>query len=104
MAWDIDVKYKIHQHLANEIFFRIYKGTYPLGAKLLSYQKLSKEAGCSPETVRKACLILLSKGVVEKTRYGYFVTTNREKITEYRDNYLAAIEQEYITAKQKIDS
>ena len=104
MAWDIDVRYKIHQHLANEIFFRIYNGIYPLGAKLLSFQKLSKEAGYSPETVRKAILVLLSKGVVEKTRYGYFVTTNQERVTEYRDSYLAAVEQEYITAKQKIDS
>lgn len=104
MAWDIDVRYKIHQHLANEIFFRIYNGTYPLSAKLLSYQKLSKEAGCSPETVRKAMLVLLSKGVVEKTRYGYFVTANQNKVMEYRDSYLAAVEQEYITAKQKIDS
>ncbi len=104
MAWNIDVKYKIHQHLANEIFFRIYNGTYPLGTKLLSYQNLSKEAGCSPETVRRALLVLLSRGVVEKTRFGYFITTNQDKVTEYRDRYLAAVEQEYITAKQKIDS
>lgn len=83
MTWDIDVKYKIHQHLANEIFFRIYNGTYPLGGKLLSYQKLSKEAGCSPETVRKALRVLLKKGVVEKTVYGYFATTDQEKVTEY---------------------
>lgn len=48
-------------------------------------------------------LVLLSKGVVEKTRYGYFVTANQNKVMEYRDSYLAAVEQEYITAKQKID-
>ena len=28
MGWDIDVKEKIYQKLANEIFFRIYNGTY----------------------------------------------------------------------------
>lgn len=39
MGWDIDVKEKIYLRLANEIFFRIYNGTYQLGSKLPSYYK-----------------------------------------------------------------
>ena len=39
MGWDIDVKEKIYLRLANEIFFRIYNGTYQLGSKLPSYIK-----------------------------------------------------------------
>ena len=103
MAWDIDVKYKIYHRLANELFFRIYNGAYPLGSKLPAYSTLATEAGCGPETVRKAIVELRMHGVVEKTRYGYFVTDNQEKVYEFRDNYLASVEQEYLEAKQKVE-
>ncbi|WP_165392586.1 hypothetical protein [Blautia producta] len=32
MGWDIGVKEKVYQRLANEIFFRILHGEYALGA------------------------------------------------------------------------
>lgn len=102
MAWDINVKYKIYQRLANELFFHIYNGTYALGSKLPSYHALAKEAGSSPETVRKALRKLHAHGIVEKTRYGYFVTANQGKVIEYRDSYLAVVEREYLAAKQKV--
>ena len=102
MAWDIDIKYKVYQRLANEIFFRIYNGIYPLGSKLATYPILAKEAGSSPETVRKAILELQKHGIIEKNRFGYFVTSSHEKILEYRDRYLAAVECEYLIAKQKV--
>ena len=54
MSWDIEVHEKVYQRLANEIFFRILRGEYALGAKLPSYIDFAKEAGSSPETVRKA--------------------------------------------------
>lgn len=31
MGWDIDVREKVYQRLANEIFFRILHGEYALG-------------------------------------------------------------------------
>ena len=49
--WDIDIKDRIYYRLANEIFFRIYDGTYQLGAKLPTYQAIAQEAGTSSETV-----------------------------------------------------
>lgn len=104
MAWDIDIKYKIYQRLANELFFRIYNGTYALGSKLPPCLELAKEAGSSPETLRKAIRDLQKCGVIEKTRYGYFVTSNQEKVFEYRDNYLAVVEHEYLAAKQKVNA
>ena len=66
MSWDIDVSEKLYQRLANEIFFRILRGEYALGAKLPSYIDFAKEAGSSPETVRKALRELQRHGVVEK--------------------------------------
>ena len=54
MSWDIEVREKVYQRLANEIFFRILHGEYGLGTKMPSYTELSKTAGSSPETVRKA--------------------------------------------------
>ena len=77
MSWDIEVHEKVYQRLANEIFFRILRGEYALGAKLPSYIDFAKEAGSSPETVRKAIRELQQQGVVEKTRRGYFVTSDR---------------------------
>jgi len=58
MGWDIDVRETVYQRLANEIFFRILHGEYVAGAKLPSYIKIAKEAGSSPETVRKAIRVL----------------------------------------------
>ena len=42
MAWDIAVKTKVYHLLANEIFFRIYNGTYPPGVKLSSFPVLQR--------------------------------------------------------------
>lgn len=102
MAWDIDIKYKVYQRLANELFFRINNGTYALGSKLQSHIALAKEAGSSPETVRKAIRELHKRGVIEKTCYGYFVTSNQSRVDEYRESYLAFIEREYLAAKHKV--
>lgn len=67
MEWDIDVKEKVYQRLANEIFFCIYHGVYPLVAKLPSYMEIAKEVGSSLETIRKAIKGLQARGVVDKT-------------------------------------
>lgn len=103
MGWDIDVREKVYQRLANEIFFRILQGEYALGAKLPSYIDFAKEAGSSPETVRKAIRELQQQGVVEKTRQGYFVTSDEATITAFRERYLASVEEEYRHAKAKVE-
>lgn len=71
MAWDIAVKTKVYHLLANEIFFRIYNGTYPPGVKLSSFPVFAKEVGSSPETVRKAIYELQKHGIVERNRLGF---------------------------------
>ena len=103
MGWDIDVKEKIYLRLTNEIFFRIYNGTYQLGAKFPSYVKIAKETGSSPETVRKAFQRLQQYGVIEKTRWGYFVASDNTPILDYRQQYLTGIKHEYLTAKEKVE-
>ena len=102
MGWDIGVKEKVYQRLANEIFFRILYGEYALGAKLPSYIDLAKEAGGSPETARKAIRVQ-QHGVVEKTRQGYFTISDKAIILAFHQQYLVAIENEYLTAKGKIE-
>lgn len=106
MSWDIEVHEKVYQRLANEIFFRILRGEYALGAKLPSYIDFAidfaKEAGSSPETVRKAIRELQQQGVVEKTRQGYFVTSDEATITAFRERYLASVEKKYQNAKAKV--
>ena len=81
MSWDIEVREKVYQRLANEIFFRILHGEYGLGTKMPSYTELSKTAGSSPETVRKAFSELCRLGLIDKTRYGYFVTSNHGRVS-----------------------
>ena len=103
MSWDIEGHEKVYQRLANEIFFRILRGEYALGAKLPSYIDFAKEAGSSPETVRKAIRELQQQGVVEKTRRGYFVTSDRAAIVAFRERYLASIEEEYHNAIEKVE-
>ena len=103
MAWDIDIKYKVYQRLANEIFFRIFDGTYPLGTKLPTYHQISREAGSSPETVRKAVRELRTHEIIDKTRYGFYVTSDQHKVIKYLDAYLESIEKEYFEAKQKVN-
>ena len=78
-------------------------GEYVKGAKLPSYIKIAKEAGSSPETVRKAIRVLQEHSVIEKTRWGYFVSLDEEVIIAYRQEYLAVVEKEYLNAKEKVD-
>lgn len=101
--WDIDVQEKVYQRLANEIFFRILHGEYALGAKLPSYMEIAKEAGSSSETVRKAIRELQQHGVIEKTRRGYFVTSDGDTVTAFRQQYLSAVERAYSQAKEKVE-
>ena len=93
----------MYQRLANEVFFRILHGKYALGAKLPSYIDLAKEAGSSPETVRKAFRELQQHGVIEKTRRGYFVTSDNAVVAAFRERYLASVEEEYRHAKAKVE-
>lgn len=102
MEWDIDVKEKVYQRLANEIFFRILHGEYALSTKLPSYTNIAKEAGSSPETARKAVQKLQYCGVVEKTRQGYFVVSDMTPILTFRQQYLEAVEHDYLEAKEKV--
>ena len=48
MGWNIDVREKVYQRLANEIFFRILRGEYALGAKLPSYIEIAKRGWEQP--------------------------------------------------------
>lgn len=103
MGWDINVREKVYQRLANEIFFRILHGEYALGAKLPSYIDLAKEAGSSPETVRKAFRELQRYSVIEKNRRGYFVTSDNAVVAAFRERYIASVEEEYRHAKAKVE-
>ena len=101
--WDIEVKETVWHRLANEIFFRVLHGEYALGAKLPSFIDLAKEAGSSPETVRKAIRELQQHSVIEKTRWGYFIASDEAVIAAYRQQYLEAVEKEYLSAKEKAE-
>ena len=94
---------KVYQRFANEIFFRVLHGEYALGAKLPSFIDLAKEAGSSPETVRKAIRELQQHSVIEKTRWGYFIASDEAVIAAYRQQYLEAVEKEYLSAKEKAE-
>lgn len=102
MGWDIDVPERIYQRLANEIFFRVLNGFYLPGSKLPSLLEISKEAGSSSETVRKAIDELERNGIVNRSRFGNYITTDKSTILTYKEKYLSKIEKEYLAAKAKI--
>ena len=56
----------MYQRLANEIFFRVLQGKYRIGDKRPSYTELAKEAGSSPEAVRKVSWELQRQGIKDK--------------------------------------
>lgn len=103
MVWDIDIKERVYHRLANEIFFRIYNGYYQLGAKLPTFPVIAKEAGSSLETVRKAIKELQQYSIIEKTCWGYYITSNKQVVSEYCKHYLAHVESDYQAAKLKVN-
>lgn len=102
VMWDISVEERIYQRLADEIFFRILDGRYQLGMRFPSLLTFAKEAGTSPETVRKAINILKSKKLLNKTPHGYFITDNKLSVQNYKTAYIAKAEQKYYQSMQKI--
>ena len=68
--WTIDTKERLYQKLADEIFFRVLHGKFPLGSKLPSRTVLIREANTSQDTLRKALVQLASQKVLFKTRQG----------------------------------
>ncbi len=83
---------KVYQRLANEVFFRVLHGEYALGAKLSSIGL--KEAGSSPETIRKAILELQQHSVIERMQWVVFYIIRCETvIATYRQQYLEAVEK-----------
>ena len=100
--WDISVDERIYQRLADEIFFRILDGRYQLGMRFPSLLTLAKEAGTSPETVRKAINILKSEKLLNKTPHGYFITDNKLSVHNYQTAYIAKAKQKYYQSMQKI--
>ena len=101
---------EVDNAVRNQIGVVFDGGSFPdtLTAKKLNnifksiYIYIAKEAGSSPETVRKALRELQRHGVIEKTRLGYFVTSDETKVISFRHQYLASIEKEYLDAKEKV--
>ena len=102
VMWDIAVEERVHQRLADEVFFRILDGRYRLGMRFPSILTFAKEAGTSPETVRKAIKILKSEKLLNKTPHGYFITDNKLSVQNYKTAYIAKAEQKYYQSMQKI--
>ena len=100
MSWDIEVHEKVYQRLANEFSF-VFCVESMRWAQNCFLHRLCKRGWSSPETVRKAIRELQQQGVVEKTRRGYFVTSDKAAVITFRQQYLASVEKEYHTQKRK---
>ena len=89
--WTIDTKERLYQKLADEIFFRVLHGKFPLGSKLPSRTVLIREANTSQDTLRKStCATCISKSIVQNAA-GYLCNVGRTSIekstaTIYREN------------------
>lgn len=56
MAWDIDVRYKIHQHLANEIFSAFTTVLIHLAQNYYPIKSFQKRQGAASKLLGKLCL------------------------------------------------
>ena len=56
MVWDIDVKYKIHQHLANEIFSAFTKVLIHLGQNCCPIKNFQRKQGAALKPLEKLSL------------------------------------------------
>ena len=73
------------------------------GRKLPSESELCSQFSVSRVTARKAIRELQQQRVVERLRMGYVVTSDSTQIIAFRQRYLAAIEEEYLNAKGKVE-
>ena len=99
--WDIAIKEKVYQRLANEIFFRILHGEYAPGSKLPSHIDLAKEAGSSPETVRKAIRELQRNGVVEKRGWVILSLQIMRPLQLFDNNILRLLKKNILQHKER---
>lgn len=101
--WTIDTKERLYQKLADEIFFRVLHGKFPLGSKLPSRTVLIREANTSQDTLRKALAQLASQKVLFKTRQGIYVTSDEQVLKKVRQQYIERTISKCQSALKKVD-
>lgn len=89
MDWDIDRGTKVYLQIADLILLAIINGQYQLGEKLPSIRDLSNKMEVNPNTILMAFKVLKSKNLlVKNSTIGYFVTTDIQKINDWKHKYI----------------
>ncbi len=103
MNWEIDTKERLHQKLADEIFFRILHGEFLLGSKLPTRTMLIRDANTSQDTLRKALVQLTDQKVLLKMRQGIYVTSDEQVLKKVRRQYIEQTISKCQSALKKVD-
>lgn len=96
MNWEIDNNKPIYIQLLEQIKYKIVSGDIPKGSKLDSVRVLAQDAQVNPNTMQKALSELEREGLVySKRTSGRFVTDDKEKINNMRDE-IAKVQINYL--------
>lgn len=102
MAWNFVEGEPVYLQIAGRLRAEIAAGKYVPGAQLPAVRELSEEVAVNPNTIQHAYMTLDSWGLTDaRSTAGRFVTADKEKIAEVR-NELAAEETRRYLAKVKL--
>lgn len=84
--WDESL---IYLQVKNYIYYKIIKNDYPLGSKLPSIRKLSKELSINPNTIQKSINELQQENLVISRRgIGNFLTSKKEVVNNLKQQLI----------------
>ncbi|WDT64883.1 GntR family transcriptional regulator [Companilactobacillus crustorum] len=79
----------IYLQVKNYIYYKIIKNDYPLGSKLPSIRKLSKELSINPNTIQKSINELQQENLVISRRgIGNFLTSKKEVVNNLKQQLI----------------
>lgn len=103
MSYNFDNNIPIYIQLVDNLKIEIISGILKPGERLASVRDLALKYKVNPNTMQKAMLELENLKLIytERTN-GKYVTSDKELISKYRENYAKKISQKYLKNMQDL--
>lgn len=103
MSYNFDNNIPIYIQLVDNLKIEIISGILKPGERLASVRDLALKYKVNPNTMQKAMLELENLKLIytERTN-GKYVTSDKELISKYRENYAKKISQKYLQNMQDL--
>ena len=83
----VEIEKPIYQKIAIDITNRIVKDEFPLGSKIYGRSKLAGEYKVSPETIRRAMILLEDMDIVEVNQGSGITVKSRDQAIKYIEKF-----------------